>query len=156
MTIPKKTFVLVCMFFCAVLLFIGFFLYGLPIKTDADIEDGFPIDIEYEQRITEAESNFEICKINEEYSQQYKSIINIYYNQIMLIADDAFKLAFSEEQDAWEAYAQIYLDLQLSYYEQLYSGGSIVPVICSKEKYDLYRQRALLMRKMYGDLANVS
>ena len=47
------------------------------------------------------------------------------------------------------------MDSQLAYYEQFYMGGSIVPVVCSKAEYDLYRQKALSLREMYDDLARM-
>ena len=151
MTTSKKVFFLLTnlflgmAFFCA-----GFFSNKLLVKNSSAeiyVETISLMDIEYKQRVADAVSNFEVCEINEEFSQRYEAIANEYYEQVISIADDTFKLAIVEEQTAWENYALNYLNSQLAYYEQLYAGGSIVPVICSQAKYDLYREKVLALIK---------
>ena len=159
LTISKKVFFLFCLVLCAVAFCAGFCVHKLlPEEThtvDADAEDVSSMDAEHDRRIAEAESNAGICEINEEFAQRYAVMISDDYERILSIADNALKPALTEERSAWEKYARSYMDSQLAYYEQFYTGGSIVPVVCSKAEYDLYRQKALSLREMYDDLARM-
>lgn len=159
LTISKKVFFLFCLVLCAVAFCAGFCVHKLlPEEThaaDVDAEDVSSMDAEHDRRIAEAESNAEICEINEEFAQRYAVMISDDYERILSIADNALKPALTEERSAWEKYARSYMDSQLAYYEQFYMGGSIVPVVCSKAEYDLYRQKVLSLREMYDDLARM-
>lgn len=160
MTTSKNVFFLLTNLFLGMALFCaGFFSNKLFVKNSSaeiNVEAVSLMDIEYKQKVTDAVSNFEVSEINEEFSQRYEAIANEYYEKIISIADDTFKLAIIEEQAAWDSYALNYLNSQLAYYEQLYAGGSIVPVICSQVKYDLYRTKVLSLYEMYDGLAKVT
>ena len=122
-------------------------IHGSQICDDAMIM----LDEEYTQQIAKAVSNLEICEINEEFAERYEEIISSYEMQILHISNETLKLELQKEQTAWKEYVPIYLDMRFSHYEQLYQGGSMVPVAYSKAKCELYRQRALFLYEIYTD-----
>lgn len=120
-----------------------------------ETESTHPIDIERSSMITKAASNYELCTINTEYTQMWNEVIQEYCQKISTIVNEDFSYTLGTEQKEWEMYVKIRLEMETLYWEQVYQGGSVVPVVLSNIEYNLYRARALDLISIYTKLLKV-
>lgn len=101
------------------------------------------LDEEYSGEMLHANSNVEKCEINSKYASEWKKIIDQYFDRLTAEASEGARAVILSEQIAWEEYAAESINLYQNYLEQIYQGGSIVPVLLSEYEYELYRAKAL-------------
>lgn len=173
MTIPKKVMipgilVLCAVFFCGGLL-TQKLLASQAVQTsapsdsvaneisvpNAEVGEISLLDADHQRQYEEAVSNVEREEIDDMYIQRYQAIIDRCYDRLLSIAGEDLQIAMTQERTAWESYAPVCLDMQLKYYQEVYTSGSIVPVLYSGSEYDLYHQRALLFQKMCDRVSRI-
>lgn len=120
-----------------------------PVTEEAEI---FSLDTEYKKAFDAAYSNVEKCQVNDNYSDKWDKFAEEYYNKLLEIASDDFKASLIASQTEWEKYAELEEDTQLKYYQNVFGAGTAVPGALSKYKYNLHRERAVELYKMYMEL----
>lgn len=128
---------------------------GEVFAPDTENDEISLLDAEHRRRRGEAVSNVEREEIDQEYIQRYQAIIDDCYDRLLSLAGEEMRAALIQERTAWESYAPTRLDMQLKYYQEIYTSGSIVPVLHSGFEYDLYHQRALSFQKMYDEVSRM-
>ncbi len=120
--------------------------------TATESEVTFALDTEYEKAFSAAYSNVEKCQVNDDYSDKWDKFANEYYNKLLEIASDDFKASLIASQTEWKKYAELKEDAQLKYYQNVFGSGTAVPGAVSNYRYNLHRERAIELYKMYIEL----
>lgn len=110
------------------------------------------LDDEYKKRVTGSCSNSEEVEINYQFAEAWKMAVDEYYDWILLHAEDELYNEISAEVVRWEEYSQNCLGAYESYLYQIYTTGTIVPVLQSEYTYNLYRDKALELYELYSSL----
>lgn len=133
-----------------------------PLDTDSQTQNIFrnytmavELDKECESRLSNAQSNFEITEINLEFADKWKLEINTNYQKLLEIANSSFKEKLMASQKEWYINAEKHAEERLRYLEELYQGGTIVPIKASAFQRDLYRERAIELFDMYYELTAI-
>ncbi len=121
-----------------------------PAKTESKVS--FALDTEYEKAFSTAYSNVEKCQVNDDYADKWDEFAEEYYNKLLEIANDDFKASLIASQTEWEKYAELKEDAQLKYYQNVFGSGTAVPGAVSNYRYNLHRERAIELYKMYTEL----
>ena len=122
----------------------------------------YTLDKEYAELLSKAESNVETVSINDNYTEKWEELAQIYYEKILYsienntFADEFYGEGTNEKtvlmMEQWQTDWNNYYELQTNYYNEFleynYGAGSIVPVVASKYKMNLARERALELYDM--------
>lgn len=122
----------------------------------------YTLDKEYAELLSKAESNVETVSINDIYTEKWEELAQIYYEKILYsienntFADEFYGEGTNEKallmMEQWQTDWNNYYELQTNYYNEFleynYGAGSIVPVVSSKYKMNLARERALELYDM--------
>lgn len=117
-------------------------------------EYGAEIDTKYTLQCLAAKSNTAVVEINDTFSELWKEELNNTYNKIIAIANESLQQALFDEQQKWDDALSSKLECRLCYLQQIYGSGSIVPVLISEYRCQLYRERAIELNKMYEQLSS--
>lgn len=100
------------------------------------------IDNRYLDSIQTKMSNAEYVQTTVDYANQYKELIDKYYNAL-LEADNIDAENIVHTHTIWERYSEESLVAQKTYLEDIYGSGTIVPKFLVDYQYRLYRTRAI-------------
>ena len=118
-------------------------------------ENGFALDVEYANSYLRAASNYEKGEVNRQFAEKWKQEAELYLNKICEIADENLKQAVIASQAAWEDAYELHMKANFAYLEYVYGPGTIIPILQSKYGYDLQRERAIELYKMYNEVKRI-
>lgn len=132
---------------------------------DETISKVYPLDISYQNEMSEAKSKHEMELVKEKYISKWDAHVYNYYNILMEIDDtkvfadnegqisedtlnfirtfDGWKTALQEDQKNWEDNLDNQIKRAQKLMDRIYTGGSTTGSAVSSYKLSLYRQRAL-------------
>ena len=120
------------------------------LESTDETEERYPLDDQYASSYLEATCNYERGEVNRQFAEKWRQEAELYYNKICEIAyNEDFKQAIIAGQAAWEYSYPIRVEENFAYLRHVYRAGSIVPILASKYEYDLQRERAIELYKMY-------
>lgn len=120
-------------------------------ELDIALADKLPIEQKYLDEIYNWSGvTSDAVEINDRYRQLWEDEINKYYDLIYKALDDDKKYLIVSSQEKWEESIQIDEELNWQWNYQLYDGGTTSYVLNADASYNMYRDRALSLIRIYG------